>query len=126
MLERGAAWVGGAMVVALCVLPLWPGGVDTPPEVAGPRRHFLAYAATAAVLAFGYHSPRQRLWLVGAGLVALGVVLEVGQLWAPGRTAQVSGAVGSGFGAATGVLAVFLMSRGRWTRPQKRHEGRRT
>ncbi|WP_368732169.1 VanZ family protein [Salinarimonas soli] len=96
------------MVVALCVLSLWPGGVETPPEVAGPRRHFLAYAATAAVLAYAYRSPRHQ-WVVSCGLVALGIALEVGQIWVPGRTAGIGDAIGSGMGAIAGVLAVSLL-----------------
>lgn len=71
--------------------------------VTGQIEHTLAYAGTGAILAFAYRATRRGL--CAGALVALGGILEVGQLWVPGRTSQVIDFAASGAGAVAGVLA---------------------
>jgi VanZ family protein len=71
--------------------------------------HVVAYLSLAFLPAL--HERRRRLAYIAVGLVALGVLLEFGQLWSPGRTFE----IGDMLADAAGVIAG--MSIGLWVRP---------
>jgi len=71
--------------------------------------HVVAYLSLAFLPAL--HERRRRLAYIAPGLVALGVLLEFGQLWSPGRTFE----IGDMLADAAGVIAG--MSIGLWVRP---------
>ena len=96
---RIAGWLCVGMLVLLSWIPReWEARTGLP----GLIEHAIAYCCTAAVFAFAYQDPPR--WRMIARFFALAAVLEVGQLWVPGRTAQVAGFAASSIGAITGVF----------------------
>jgi VanZ family protein len=71
--------------------------------------HLIAYVSLAFLPAL--HERRRRLAYIAAGLVALGVLLEFGQLWSPGRSFE----IGDMAADAAGVIAGASI--GLWSRP---------
>ena len=116
---RVAGWLCIGVLVLLSWIPReWEARTGLP----GLIEHAIAYCGAAAIFAFAYQDPRR--WRLIAGFVALAAVLEVGQLWVPGRTPQVAGFAASSIGAIAGVflgraaviwLVSFVM------RPQQRY-----
>ncbi|WP_246155012.1 VanZ family protein [Methylobacterium oryzihabitans] len=90
-----------AAVVLICVLSLVPGNERPHTGAPGQVEHFIAYALTGAVLTVRLRSRRTAIML---GLVVLAAVCETGQIWVPGRTAQVVDFLASSAGAVTGTL----------------------
>jgi VanZ family protein len=73
-------------------------------DLPGYIEHLFAYFGTAALLTLAYpSSPRPRLM---SGLIAYAAVLELGQLYIPGRAAQVVDWAASALGVMLGVLAI--------------------
>ncbi len=71
--------------------------------------HVLAYLSLAFLPAL--HERRRRLLYFAVGLVALGVLLEFGQLWSPGRSFEIGDMVADAAGVIAGA------SIGLWARP---------
>jgi VanZ family protein len=103
-LIRVAAWLA---VVAIVVLSVVPGQVR--PDVLGEKHieHLVAYFGTAMLLAAGY-SRRYQLVLICVVLSACSGLLEVVQLWIPGRSSSVIDFAVSSLGAWTGVAMIAL------------------
>jgi VanZ family protein len=72
-------------------------------------QHIVAYLSLACLPAL--HERRRRLAYTAVGLVALGVLLEFGQLWSPGRSFE----IGDMLADAAGVIAGASL--GLWARP---------
>ena len=72
-------------------------------------QHVLAYVSLAFLPAL--HEQRRRLAYIALGLVALGVLLEFGQLFSPGRSFE----IGDMAADAAGVVAGTAL--GLWMRP---------
>jgi hypothetical protein len=104
---RRACALAGLGCVALVVWLSWiPREWEVRTGLAGQIEHVIAYAGTAGLLALGFGrgwAPR-----TGALLVLLAGVLEIGQIWIPGRTSQVIDFVASSGGAILGALAGAL------------------
>ena len=93
----------GWLCVGLLVLLSWiPADLEIRTGMAGQIEHAIAYCGTGAILAFAYQAPRR--WRIAAGLVVLAGILEIGQLWVPGRTSQPIDFAASSVGAVMGVL----------------------
>ena len=93
----------GWLCVGLLVWLSWiPADLQIRTGMAGQIEHALAYCGTGAILAFAYQEPHR--WRLAAGLVVLASILEVGQLWMPGRTSQPIDFAASSVGALAGVL----------------------
>lgn len=104
---RQAAALAGLGCVALVVWLSWiPREWEVRTGLAGQIEHVIAYAGTAGLLALGF-GPARAL-RIGAILVLLAGILEIGQIWIPGRTAQVIDFLASGGGAILGTLAGSL------------------
>jgi VanZ family protein len=90
------------------VLSLLPGQDRPRSGAAGEFEHLFAYLVTAVVLGVGYpeHTSQVRLALF---LVLLAGLMEICQLWIPGRHSEVSGFLGSSTGAILGMLAVITL-----------------
>jgi VanZ family protein len=71
--------------------------------------HTVAYVSLAFLPAL--YERRRRLAYIAVGLVALGVLLEFGQLWSPGRSFE----IGDMLADAAGVIAGTSI--GLWVRP---------
>jgi VanZ family protein len=93
----------GWLCVGLLVWLSWiPAELQIRTGIAGQIEHAIAYCGTGAILAFAYQEPRR--WQISAALVVLAGVLEIGQLWVPGRTSQLIDFAASSVGAVVGVL----------------------
>lgn len=93
----------GWLCVGLLVWLSWiPAELEIRTGMAGQIEHAIAYGGTGAILAFAYQEPRR--WRIVAGLVALAGVLEIGQIWVPGRTSQLVDFAASSAGAVLGVV----------------------
>jgi hypothetical protein len=103
-----------AGVVGICliiVLSLVPGPYRPHTGAPGNLEHFVAYALTALVLAWGWRSPAQWVGIIITPfLLASG--LELAQSLVPGRSGDWMTAVVSGFGAITGASLGVI---GLWT-----------
>ena len=124
-LVRTGAWL---CLILLGVLSWLPSTMLKRTGLAGQIEHLFAYACAAAALTLGYqHSPR---WRLMAGLVAYAAVLEVGQLYVPGRHAAVIDWAASSLGAVLGVLAMASLmqppprQRPRWVIPVGRGQAK--
>jgi VanZ family protein len=95
--------ITGWLCVCLLVWLSWiPATLEIRTGMAGQIEHAIAYCGTGAILAFAYQEPRR--WRMAVGLVALAGILEIGQLWVPGRTSQFIDFAASSAGAVVGVL----------------------
>lgn len=105
IMGRAFAWL---CIVAIAVLSLMPVANIQRSDVGGHGEHVIAYAGTAAVVAFAYRGlgPLR----VSAMLIAYAACLELLQHFAPGRTPNVSDFLYSSTGVALGI-AVFLAGR---------------
>jgi hypothetical protein len=102
--------VGWACVVAIIVLSVVPGNERPHTGVPGQIEHVLAYCGAATLLGLGYPTAMARFRMV-AMLALLAAVLEVIQLWIPGRYSQFIGFVAGSAGACLGMLAVAVVDR---------------
>ncbi|WP_407522293.1 hypothetical protein [Methylobacterium oryzisoli] len=109
MLRKAALAAGGACLLAVIWLSWIPKEWEVRTSLAGQIEHVVAYAGTAAVLALGL--PRLSAWHLFVALVALAGVLEIGQRWIPGRTAQAIDFAASSLGAGLGTLAGIVVLR---------------
>ena len=91
------------LCVGLLVWLSWiPADLQIRTGIAGQIEHAIAYCGTGVILAFAYQELRR--WRIAAGLVVLAGILEIGQLWVPGRTSQPIDFAASSVGAVVGVL----------------------
>ncbi len=73
----------------------------------GQAEHVIAYCGTAILCKLTW--PLHRTRTMGTLLIALAAVLEVGQIWVPGRTSQLIDFASSSSGAAVGLLISYLL-----------------
>jgi VanZ family protein len=92
----------------------WPGQLE----------HAVAYFGTAAFLAVGFRTMRERVAMISL-LVGLAAVLEVIQRLIPGRHSLFIDWFASSFGAGCGILAVVLMELLRADLVPRNHSPRR-
>jgi VanZ family protein len=91
------------------IASLLPGDGRPQPGVApGQVEHLIAYLVAAGLLTLGSIHDRARL-LVCASLIALAAILEILQIWIPGRNAEFIGFAGSAIGAVTGYAGAALL-----------------
>ena len=116
---RIAGWLCIGVLVVLSWIPReWEARTGLP----GLIEHAIAYCGTAAIIASAYQDSRR--WHLTAGFVVVAGVLEVGQLWVPGRSSQVAGFAASSIGAIAGVFlgrAAIIWLVGFVMRPQQRY-----
>ena len=102
--DRLFRWATWACVVALAVLSLTPGDEMVRTGAPGVLEHFVAYAGAACIAMLGY-GRRVTPLPIAALLIAYAGLLELGQLWIPGRHSAV---VDFGFSAAGVVAGVVI------------------
>jgi VanZ family protein len=105
MLARKAAWLA---VLTIIVLSVVPGKMR--PHVLGNdvAEHFLAYFTTASLFAIGYQGS-SHLLSSGILLAASAGLLELAQLWIPGRTADIGEFAASMLAAWLGLVVVAVV-----------------
>ncbi|MGX7705894.1 hypothetical protein [Methylobacterium sp. Gmos1] len=107
--RRSAGLAGLACLPVLVWLSWIPKDWELRTGAAGQLEHLAAYAGTAGLLGLGFpRAPARRLAL-GLGLLA--GLLEIGQIWVPGRTAQFVDFAASAGGALLGLAAAGLLNR---------------
>ncbi|SFV02323.1 hypothetical protein SAMN02799631_03916 [Methylobacterium sp. 174MFSha1.1] len=110
-LRRIAGLAGLACLPVLVWLSWIPKDWELRTGAAGQLEHLVAYAGTAGLLGLGF--PRRPVWRLALALVLLAGLLEIGQIWVPGRTAQVVDFAASAGGALLGLAAARTLA-GRW------------
>ena len=100
-LARSAFVVGLGVVI---VLSLTPSSGLPSTGISDKIEHFLAYFALAAAGAAGFQGHRDRLVIIFS-LIALGILMEFGQMVSPGRDASVGDAIANTLGVLCGVTA---------------------
>jgi VanZ family protein len=101
-----AAW---SCIVLLAFLSLLPGDKLVRTGASGWIEHVGAYCGSMLVIAAAYERRLGRLALV-AGLVCYAGVLEIAQIWSPGRQAALSDWLASSAGSGLGML-LFILAR---------------
>jgi peptidoglycan/LPS O-acetylase OafA/YrhL len=101
MLLRFAAWLS---VLALALASWTPGDEMIRTGANGEVEHVLAYFISAFLLLWSYPQWTQRQ--LGSALVIYAGILEVGQIYAPGRHSQFGDFAASSLGVLIGVLMV--------------------
>jgi VanZ family protein len=102
--------VGWTCVVAIVMLSLVPGNERPYTGLPGQIDHVIAYCGTAGLLGLGYPTTKVRFEIV-AMLALLAAVLEVAQLWVPGRHSQFIDFAMSSGGACLGLSVVAIVDR---------------
>jgi hypothetical protein len=106
---RPCAWLCLALLAYLSLLP--SAGIEPIRqgafELGVPAEHVIAFAGTMVMLALAYGA---RFGLTGLGvfLAFYGVLLELGQTFAPGRTPQVIDAIENLAGVLVGLFLVAV------------------
>jgi len=103
-LFRFAAW---ACLLLLMVLSWLPGEVMIRTGINGRIEHFIAYMGTMLVIAAAY-GLRLGLFRLLAMLIAYAAVLELGQIYVPGRHSSVFDFAASASGVIAGAIAFQL------------------
>ena len=106
-----------ALIVALAALSWLPAQSIVRTGIAGQLEHLIAYAGTTIVVGLAFHR-RLPLRVQCGLLILLAGILEVGQLYAPGRHASVVdfafSAAGTMLGGASIALALRIFTK--WSR----------
>lgn len=103
-LARAAFAVGLVVVVVLSLTP----ASDLPSTgISDKIEHFLAYFALAATGVIGFHGRRDRLMIIFS-LIAFGILMEIGQMFAPGRDTSIADAIANALGVLCGATAGSL------------------
>jgi VanZ family protein len=108
MLLRIAAWLS---VLALVIASWTPGDYMIRTGARGSFEHVGAYFVATLLLVLAY--PRWRPWGIGCGLAAYAGILELGQLYVPGRHSQFEDFAASCIGIALVILPVLWIRRRR-------------
>ena len=103
-LARAAFAVGLVLVV---VFSLTPASGLPSTGISDKIEHFLAYFALAAVAAVGFQGRRARLVII-VSRIGFGILMEIGQMFAPGRDATIADAFANTLGVFCGVTAGSL------------------
>jgi VanZ family protein len=108
---------GGLTVVAFAVLSLVPRELRPHTGFAGPLEHIAAYAIGAGLLTLGYYKRNRPLFVVLSLTLA---ILEIAQIWVPGRNPTVIDFAASSAGALIGAALAWIGLRATKRRLAKR------
>ena len=101
-------------LIAVIALSIMPAGAIPDPEISDKLAHMAAYAALALAGGIAYRGTRSLLILV-AGLLLLGVSLELVQAFVPGRSASgydsLANTIGIALGSAAAITTNMIMKR---------------
>jgi VanZ family protein len=98
---------GGAAVVAFAALSLVPRELRPHTGFAGPLEHIAAYAIAGGLLTLGYYK-RNQPFIVVLSLSLYAAILEIAQIWVPGRNSTVIDFAASSAGALIGSALVWI------------------
>jgi VanZ family protein len=112
-LLRWATWV---CVIVLAILSLTPGDEMTRTGAPSVLEHFGAYAGAAFIATLGYQR-RVGHFQIAALLISYAGLLELAQLWVPGRHSKAVDFAFSASGVIAGMAIEWLWSRRAQARP---------
>jgi VanZ family protein len=95
-------------LAAIAVMTLGPIGLRPQTHFSPNFERLAAYVALGMSFALSY--PRRRVWVLGAVLVAVAAVLEIGQSFVPGRDPRLIDFLFKACGAVIGLSAVRIVS----------------
>jgi VanZ family protein len=98
---------GGLTVVAFAVLSLVPRELRPHTGFAPPLEHISAYAIGAGLLTLGYYKRNRPLFVV-LSLSLYAAILEIAQIWVPGRNPTVIDFAASSAGALIGSALAWI------------------
>jgi VanZ family protein len=98
---------GALTVVAFAVLSLVPGELRPHSGVPGPLEHAAAYALASGLLLIGYHKHTQP-YVIVLSLSLYAAILEIAQIWVPGRNPQFIDFAASSAGALIGAALAWI------------------
>ena len=101
---RSLGWCAVAVIAALSLVP---GQVRPHVLATGQYEHFAAYLTASAVLVLGYRD-RANTILIALLLSGFSGVVEILQMWIPGRHSQLMDITFSSFGACTGIVIISV------------------
>jgi hypothetical protein len=104
MIFRVCGW---AAVAAIAILSLVPGDLRPHLLSVSQLEHFAAYLVAGAVLIMGYSGVRPAVTIASA-LPIYAAILELLQLWVPGRSARLIDVVAGSLGAWAGVALILV------------------
>jgi len=99
---------GWAAVAAIAILSLVPGDLRPHLLSVSQLEHFAAYLVAGAVLILGYSGVRPAVTTASA-LPIYAAILELIQLWVPGRSARLIDVVAGSLGAWAGVALILVV-----------------
>jgi VanZ family protein len=100
-----AAFIG--CIIALMTLAWLPEKAMTRTILGGHAEHFIAYLGTATIMGLTFRKS-SRLAVLCALLIMYAAILEVGQLYSPGRHASLQDLAFSSAGVVTGGLFLWM------------------
>jgi VanZ family protein len=98
---------GGLAVIAFAVLSLVPREWRPHTGFAGPLEHIAAYAIAGGLLTLGYYK-RNQPFVVVLSLSLYAAILEIAQIWMPGRDPKFIDFAASSAGALIGSALVWI------------------
>ena len=102
---RGAAWLCVALIT---VLSLVPHDMEVRTPAPAGLEHAIAYAGTAGLMALAYRS--RSVWLIIGLLAAYSALMELLQIFSPGRHPSLDGVLWSSAGTVIGAWGQAVMS----------------
>ena len=107
----GLGWFAVALATIVCLAPM--DRLPQPPNMSDKTEHFLAYLLLSVWFAGIYR--RDRYWIIAAGLVVMGVGIEVAQgAMGLGRHADFRDVIANCSGVLSGLLLGWV-GLGAWT-----------
>ena len=97
-------------LVAICVLSLLPSEEMPDVRLSDKIGHLVAYGALAVLALLSYRRRTAR-WPTFWALIALGTLLELAQLWVPGRSSELLDLAMNYLGVIAGVIGMRLAVR---------------
>ena len=119
MLKENSGWNTGPQTyrffgisgwIAIVFLSVLPGSARPHSGASGVSEHFVAYAAVAFCLWRGTTHHRERFISLALLVVSSGV-LELVQIYIPGRTAELKGLLSAAAGAVFGAIVARFLPR---------------
>jgi VanZ family protein len=101
-------YLGLGALIAIGVLSEVPGGLRPHISAVTQLEHFVAYFAAALLLALGFWNRRNMLLLCLA-LPIYAAVLEIAQMFIPGRNSELIDFFASSGGACAGLISAWLL-----------------
>ena len=110
-MRRLCQWAGWLLSIAIVILTFVPLSFRPVKDVPHVLEHLTIFLATGVAFGVGYPN---RQFVYAIAFITFAAVLEIGQIWDPGRHARFSDFVVKVLGACLGLFLGFI-----WFRPNR-------